>query len=179
MTQTDSSETLYEGRFLRLIDSNGWEYVDRIGTTGVVMIAAVTDSRHLILVEQFRPPIGRRVIEMPAGLAGDLPESADELLTEAARRELLEETGYQAGRLLRLTEGPPSAGLGTEVVTFFLAEDLSRVGPGGGDASEDIVVHEVPLDEVHDWLEAQTRRGAVVDPKTYAGLYFVWRHQGQ
>lgn len=166
-------ETLYDGRYIQAVRIDRWEYVRRKNTTGVVILVAVTPSRELILVEQYRVPVGGPVIELPAGLAGDIVGSEAEPLEAAARRELEEETGWHAGRLVRLTSGPVSAGLTSEVVAFFGAYDLERVSEGGGDASEDIIVHHVPLDEVPSWLTAQVARGAQVDPKVYVGLYFA------
>ena len=88
-----NKKTLGIGRFLHLVEVDKWEYVDRVIASGVVAVAAVTDDARLILVEQFRPPVGRPVIELPAGLCGDDPGAAGELLAEAGCRELLEETG--------------------------------------------------------------------------------------
>ena len=114
-----------------------------------------------------------RVIELPAGLAGDEPGTQNEQLIEAARRELLEETGYESSCWEYLTEGPSSAGLATEAFVIYLARDARRVGAGGGDANEDIGVHVVPLDGIEVWLKDRRRDGVVIDPKIYAALYFV------
>jgi ADP-ribose pyrophosphatase len=138
-----------------------------------VVLVAVTAEGRLLLTEQHREPVGGPVIELPAGLVGDRPDEADEDLATAARRELLEETGYEARQIRPLAAGPPSAGLSSEVVTFLLAADLRRVGPGGGDEHEAITVHEVPLAGVPDWLAGQARAGRLVDPKVYAGLYLL------
>ena len=164
-----------EGRFVRLLSQDGWEWVDRVHTSGAVVLVAITHDRQLVLVEQHRIPLGRRVIELPAGLVGDLPAHAHEGLAEAARRELLEETGFDAGCLEYLAEGPSSAGLASEVYALFLARDLRRIGAGGGDSSEDIQVHLVPIDEADAWLAAKRQSGVMVDPKVYAGLYFAAR----
>ncbi|MCA9073346.1 MAG: NUDIX hydrolase [Planctomycetaceae bacterium] len=170
----DVPEVLFEGRHLQLVSRKGWEYADRPNVSGIVIIVAVTSENHLILVEQFRPPVNSRVIELPAGLAGDIAGSEDEELAEAARRELLEETGYAAETFTRLFAGPPSAGLSSEVLTFFRAEGLKKVDAGGGDDSEDIQIHEVPVDQVTDWLNDRVQGGGVcIDPKIYAGLYFA------
>jgi ADP-ribose pyrophosphatase len=172
----DSGETqqiLAAGRFVRLVSDGGWEYAERVGSTGVVTIVAVTDEGRLLLAEQYRRPVGRRVIELPAGLAGDIDGAESEEFAAAARRELLEETGYRAERMTWLTEGPSSAGLSSEVITFFLATGLEKTGPGGGDGSEQIEVHEVPLDSAAEWLAARAKDGTYVDPKVYAGLYFA------
>ncbi len=169
----DSSESprlLHEGEFLRLLRRRHWEYVERTNARGVAVMVAVTADAELLLVEQYRLPVARSVIELPAGLVGDL--GADEPLLEAARRELIEETGYRAGRMEVLAEGPTTAGLSNEITTFCVARELTRVGPGGGDASEDITVHPVPLAELRNWLRVHSKRAAI-DPKLYAGLWLA------
>jgi len=137
------------------------------------VILAVTDANELVLVEQHRIPVDAKVIELPAGLAGDLPDARDEDFAEAARRELLEETGFEAANIEFLCEGPPSAGLTSEIQTLLRATGLQKTGPGGGDETEEITVHTVDLDELEDWLSAATERGCLIDPKIYAGLYFL------
>ena len=164
---------LFSGRFLQMMDIGGWEYVERPGVTGVVAILAVTEEGKMLLVEQHRPAVGGRVIEMPAGLAGDVPGGEREALAEAARRELLEETGYTAARMDLLAECPPSPGLCSEVIALFRAVDLKKVAEGGGDESEDIAMHEVPVEEVSAWLDARRKGGLLVDVKVYWGLYFL------
>jgi len=165
-------EVMLEGRWLRMIRQDGWEWVERRGSHGVVVVAALTEGDEVVLVEQFRKPVGRRVIELPAGLAGDGGHDGESLVV-AARRELLEETGYEADAFECMTEGPVSAGLSSETVTFFRALDARRTGPGGGDDDEDIEVHVVPLDDVERWLADRARAGVPCDPKVYAGLYFL------
>ena len=149
---------LAEGRYLRLVARGHWEYAERTTASGAVVIVA-TIERRIVLVEQFRIPMNGPVIELPAGLAGDVPEdrAADESTgsANAARRELLEETGYEAGELRLLAGGPPSAGLSNEVVTFFHATQLRRIHAGGGDAHEAITVHEPPLAELDAWLRGR------------------------
>ncbi len=169
---SNTIRVLGEGRFLRLVVTDDWEYAERKNVTGIVTIAAAIDGR-ILLVEQYRPPLRANVIELPAGLAGDVPGSADEGLERAARRELEEETGYRAATFERLFEGPLSAGMTTEVVTFYRASGLEKVGDGGGDGSENITVHEVPLTEAGTWLARQAEAGKLVDPKVYAGLYLL------
>ncbi len=164
-------ETIAAGRYIRLVQRDGWEYAERSNISGIVVVVALTDDRHLLLVEQYRPAVGQNVIELPAGLAGDSPETENEALENAAQRELLEETGYRAGEMRRLFCGPPSAGITSEQLTFFLAGNLKHEGPGGGDASEDITLHTVPLDDVPDWLDEQSGRGRAIDIKIYAGLF--------
>lgn len=174
MTKPDESDVIATGRHLRLVNRNGWEYADRPNVTGIVVIVSLTAENRVILVEQFRPPVDRRVIELPAGLAGDVAGEEDEDLIEAARRELLEEAGYAAESFTKLFAGPPSAGLSSEVLTFYRALGLKKVHAGGGDESEEIEIHEVPLDEIDAWLERRTQvENVFVDPKVYAGLYFL------
>jgi ADP-ribose pyrophosphatase len=162
-----------EGRFVRLVAQDGWEWAERTNTRGAVVIVAVTGKRELVLVEQYRIPLGARVIEPPAGLAGDTRSTRHEALAEAARRELREETGFEADRLEYLTEGPSSAGLSDEVYAMFLARKVRRVDQGGGDEGEQIQVHLVPLDRAEAWLETRRSQGVLVDPKVYAALYFA------
>jgi ADP-ribose pyrophosphatase len=167
-------KTIAEGRHLRLVSRGGWEYAERGRVTGIVVIVAVTPENKVILVEQNRPPVGGRVIELPAGLAGDVAGAESEDLAEAARRELLEETGYAAESFTLLFAGPPSAGLSSEVLTFFRAKGLTKVAAGGGDDSEDIQIHEVPLENITQWLlERAKTQGIFIDPKIFAGLFFV------
>jgi ADP-ribose pyrophosphatase len=166
-------ETLCEGRWLSLRRRGRWEYAERNNPAGAVIIVAVTPQDCVLFVEQYRVSILKTTIEMPAGLVGDLAESPDESALLAAARELEEETGYRCGRVEFLHEGPSSSGMSTEMIAFVRAHDLVRVGPGGGDASENIVVHEVPRHEAGTWLFARAAEGYSVDPKLFAGLWFL------
>ena len=169
MTKT----TLHTSKFLALIKEGHWEYVDRVNATGAALILAVTPENKILLVEQYRIPVHTRTIELPAGIIGDEPGSSDESHAEAARRELLEETGYAAGKVEPLTTGPACSGITSERVTLFHVKELRRIGKGGGVAHEDITVHEVPLGEVSMWLETKAKTGVLIDPKVYAGLFFL------
>jgi ADP-ribose pyrophosphatase len=175
VSDSDDAEdqVLATGRYLRLVDRRGWEYAERTRTTGVVVIVAVIASEHLLLVEQHRPALDAPVIELPAGLAGDLPGQEDEPLERAAQRELLEETGYAAKHLCFLAAGPSSSGLCSEIYSFFEARGLERRTAGGGDESENITVHAAPLAGLRAWLERESLRGALIDPRIYAGLALV------
>ncbi|MCK6551593.1 NUDIX hydrolase [Myxococcota bacterium] len=167
-----------EGRHLRLVSRGGWELVERRSVTGIVAIVAITDADELVLTEQHRVPVGRRVIDLPAGLAGDIPGEEDEALATAAARELSEETGFDATHLERLAEGPPSPGLSTEIVTFFHAKGVRRTGPGGGEGTESIDVHVVPMRGLRAWLRAEEAAGKLVDLKVWAGLYLALDREG-
>jgi ADP-ribose pyrophosphatase len=166
--------TLAETRFLRLVERDGWSYVERPNSRGVVMIVPLTPQRKLVFVEQHRVPVGAQAIEFPAGLIGDEPGHEDEDPVSSARRELIEETGYHAAELELVSSSATSPGMANELVHW----DLVRVAKGGGIAGEQILVHEVPLDEADAWLRQQDRAGQVIAAKVYAGLYFAQRRWG-
>jgi ADP-ribose pyrophosphatase len=172
---SSTPEVIYSGSHIEAVRVGRWEYVRRKNASGVVIIVAVTPDGELILVEQPRTPVGTTVIELPAGLAGDITGAEDEALETAALRELEEETGWHAKTITRLVAGPVSAGLTSEIVTFFRADGLTRIGEGGGDATEQITVHHVPLAEVPTFIAKRIAAGAMVDPKVFAGLYFATR----
>ena len=164
------------GNWTRMMRRGNWEFMTRTNTSGAVLITAITADDKLVLVEQYRPPFDKIVLECPAGLAGDTAAFAGEALADAARRELLEETGYEAEEMVFLTEGPPSPALNDEILTFFLARGLKKVGPGGGDETENITVHEVPMAELDTWLTDQRATGKLIDPKIFIGLAFAGRN---
>lgn len=164
--------THYQGRYLSLLERDGWEFSSRNNASGVVGLIAVTSASEIVLVEQYRKPIEAPVIELPAGLVGDHADP-DESILSAAARELEEETGFAADRMELLMACPSSAGMSDEIISFVGAKGLTRVGPGGGDASESIRVHIVPLAEVDSWLTRQLADGKALDPKIYAGLFWL------
>lgn len=168
-------EVLWAGRFLDVVRINRWEFVQRKNITGIVGIVPVTDDGKLVLLEQYRPPMGGKVIELPAGLVGDVPGNQAEPLEAAARRELQEETGYEARHMEIMFEGCVTPGLCDESISFFLATGLRKTADGGGDETEDIVVHEVALEAVTDFLAEQQRKGFFIDLKVYSALFFLQR----
>jgi ADP-ribose pyrophosphatase len=172
MAEGDRPVVVHEGKFLRFMKQGNWEYVSRKGVTGVVTIVAVTRDKKLVLVEQYRPPVEARVIELPAGLAGD-GKYRHETLEAAARRELLEETGYEASTMTYIGGGTASAGLTDELISMFLATGLNKTGEALGDGDEQITVHEVPVTGLNSWLDAQSAKGLLIDLKVYAALHFA------
>ncbi|MDA0658344.1 MAG: NUDIX hydrolase [Planctomycetota bacterium] len=159
--------------FLQLIDRNHWFFVRRPNSRGVVAILAVTANQELLIVDQYRAPLDARVLELPAGLAGDVAGHEDEPLELAAQRELLEETGYTCREMQLLVYGPSSAGMTDETVWLYLARDVVKVVAGGGDASEEICVHHVPVASAPDWISQRQVEGYFVDYKIFAGLFFI------
>lgn len=172
--QDEASEAMCQGKFLRCERTpSGWEYVTRVNAKGCVAILAETDDKRVVLIEQFRPPVGKQVIELPAGLAGDIPLQEDEPLLSAAKRELKEETGYVAKNWKTLGETPSSAGLTDETNTLFYATGLTRMAEGGGVDGENITVHFVNKFDVPKWCEDRRREGKLVDFKIFAALYLA------
>jgi ADP-ribose pyrophosphatase len=173
MNDSPEKKLIASGKYMNVVVRRGWEYVERTNVSAIVALIAVTDDGRILLTEQYREPVGNRVVELPAGLVGDVPGRESEDLRAASQRELMEETGYRAERFEELIVGPPSAGITSEIVTFFRATGLRKVGAGGGDDSERITVHEVPLARADQWLRERAKQGVLVDPKVYTGLYFA------
>jgi ADP-ribose pyrophosphatase len=166
-------ETLFETRWLGLYRIGHWDFVRRPNSDAAVGILAITPEQEIILVEQFRIPMQRHVIEVPAGLVGDEPEFAGESLATTAGRELLEETGYRAGSVVPLIASPTSAGMTSEFTHLFHATDLVREHDGGGIGGENITVHHVPLSGLREWLAAQEAAGKLVDFKIHSALWLA------
>ena len=165
-------QTLYEGQWLRLVRIGHWESCERTHAQGMaVIVIAVTPADEVLFVEQFRVPLDARTIEMPAGLVGD--DHAEDTLADAARRELIEETGWSPGRVEVLLTGPTSSGMSNERIAFVRARDLVQVGQGGGVDDENIIVHAVPRLDAPRWLMQKHAEGYELDLKLWAGLWMI------
>jgi len=179
-----NKKTLWEGKFLRsvlvrYIDGSGvterdWEAIERVGCDGVVGIVPFTDEGEVVMIRQFRPPINGHVIELPAGLC-----DPGERLQDAARRELIEETGYAARELRFLTEGPLSSGLSSELLTVYMATGLTFVGIGMRDETEHIEVLKVPVERVASEMESMRKAGNYIDLKVYGLVELARRSLGK
>ena len=173
MPDSTAPRTVFTGKFLELREKASWEYVVRPGVNGVVAILPVTPDRKIILIEQFRVPVDCRVIELPAGLAGDRQGEEHEDLLVAAQRELREETGFTSPRWHFLVSGPSSSGLTDEMIAFYLAGDAIRSSPPEPDLNEKIEVHEIPLANLIPWLEEKQKTGRLVSYKIFAALHLA------
>jgi ADP-ribose pyrophosphatase len=161
--QDDPDEVVWQGKFITARKKGRWEYVSRARGIRAAVILAIDGERNVILVEQFRVPLGKPCIELPAGLIGDGAGEDGEDATAAAARELEEETGYRAGRLEVIGEFYSSPGMVSESFTLLKAHDLVRVGEGGGTESEDITVHRVPLARLSEAIEQWREQGIGID----------------
>lgn len=168
MSEQSDSNIAWNGKYIHIKRHGKWEFVSRNTQRPAVGIVAIHDDGRVVLVEQFRPPVGESLVELPAGLAGDVAGAEDEALLIAAQRELQEETGYTATRWQQLVTGYSSPGLTDESVCLFLARGLSKTSDGGGVEGESIQLHEIPINEVIPWL---ARRNQAVDIKLLAGLF--------
>lgn len=162
-----TGKTVWKGRFLETVVDGRWEYVRRTRGIGAAVILAQTEADEIVLVEQYRVPLGARCLELPAGLVGD--DGPEEVLT-AARRELEEETGFHAGTVENMGVFTSSPGLTSEHFTLVRAKGLVRVGSGGGVDSEDIAVHCVPLRTLPDFIAEKRRAGVMIDVRLLAAM---------
>jgi ADP-ribose pyrophosphatase len=160
MGDSEIEEIVWQGKFVTAKRKGKWEFVSRLRGIKAAVILAVEDG-HVLLVEQYRVPLGRNCIELPAGLIGDETEGEDPL--EAAGRELEEETGYRATNLESLGEYYSSPGMVSESFTLVRASGLTKVGEGGGTDGEDITVHRVALSALQGFLDEKRSEGMGVD----------------
>ena len=155
-------ETVWEGRFIAAKRRGKWEYVSRTRHVSAAVILAI-DAGHVLLVEQYRMPLGVSCLELPAGLIGD--EEEGEEVEAAAIRELEEETGFRARHMVDLGRYFASPGMSSEGFTLLRAEAMVRTGEGGGVEGENIVVHRVPLSEVSAFVAGKRAEGCAIDVK--------------
>ncbi|TSC94928.1 MAG: ADP-ribose pyrophosphatase [Parcubacteria group bacterium Athens1014_10] len=151
-----------------------WEYL-RIKSkdSKVVSVIPITPEKEFVLVKQFRGTRNKYVIEFPAGKAGD-----NESLVQAAQRELIEETGYQAGKFNRLCpEGPFAPGSVENTLSYFLAADLKFVGrkKSSDVAEDDMEILKLPIGEANDALKKifYKKSGVEIDVKVWLMIAYV------
>ncbi len=160
---TDTPQTRWEGKYLRMVQRGSWEYVERVGGMSAVVIIAEHEGK-LILVEQDRAPLGRRCLELPAGLVGD---EGNFDIEETALKELEEETGFTATHVERIGDFYSSPGMVAESFTLVRARGVTR----GGTKSEDAIdVHLVAVSKMAAFVEAKRDQGIAVDTKLLIAL---------
>ena len=153
----------WAGKYIRVVRDGTWEYVERCGGVHAVVILAEHEDK-VVLIEQVRVPLGnRKCLELPAGLVGD--EDPDATVEDTAIKELEEETGFTAERVERLGEFHASPGMVSEGFTLVRAHGVRRIGEGGGDENEDIVVHLVARADIPNFIEQKRAEGVAVDVK--------------
>ena len=149
----------WEGKYIRVLTRGGWEYVERCGGVGAVVILAEYDGK-VILVEQSRVPLGGRIcLELPAGLVGD---EDDKSVEETAVKELEEETGFTADRIERLGQFFSSPGMVAEGFDLVKAHG---VRPCGEAVEEGIEVHLVERDQIARFVAQRRAAGRAIDVK--------------
>jgi ADP-ribose pyrophosphatase len=161
----------WRGNYLEVRREGTWEYAGRVAKMGAAVILAVTETREIVLVEQYRVPHGAMSIELPAGLIGDT--GPDDTVLAAAARELAEETGFAAAGFEDLGVFATSPGMSSEMFNLVRATGLTRIGPGGGVEGEDIAVHVVPLDALTGFLAARRAAGCVIDCRLIVAMGLI------
>ena len=156
----EPAETVWEGKYIVAKKQGTWEYVARARGIQAAVILAV-DEGAVLLVEQYRVPLGQRSLELPAGLVGD--EEDGESAETSAARELEEETGYRPAQVETIGYFYSSPGMVSEGFTLVRATDLTKVSDGGGNSDEDITVHRVPLSGIVDFVAAKRAEGVAID----------------
>jgi ADP-ribose pyrophosphatase len=162
-------QTMWQGKYISALKRGRWEFVSRTGSTNAVVILAEHEDK-VILIEQYRVPVGRRCVELPAGLVGD--EDKNATVEGTAVKELEEETGFTADWIERLGEFQSSPGMVAESFTLVGAHGVRKVGEGGGTEHEDITVHLVPRAEIPAFVEQRRAAGCAVDVKLL--LFMGW-----
>ncbi|MGC2064056.1 MAG: NUDIX hydrolase [Thermodesulfovibrionales bacterium] len=139
-----------------------WETIERVGCSGVVVIVPFMDDGTVILIRQYRPPVDGYVIELPAGLIdiGETPEAS-------ARRELIEETGYEATDMDFLISGPAASGSSSEILDVFVASGLSFIGIGKRDEAENMETIRVPMEALDSEISRLEQEGNYIDLKIH------------
>lgn len=170
-------EKVYDGKYLELIQrrfvrKDGqtavWEMVRRKVFGPIILVTALTPHDEVILVKIFRIPLQAYVLESVAGLMdiqGETPK-------DAARRELLEETGYEVKELDEVARGPFNAGLHPDEVALFIGTDAMQIAAPRLDESEDITVVKIPLHSLASYLRCPPK-DLKIDMKLFAVLWWL------
>jgi ADP-ribose pyrophosphatase len=155
-------QTMWTGKYISVLKRGRWEYVSRTGSTNAVVILAEHEDK-VVLIEQYRVPVGARCLELPAGLVGDEDEHAT--VEGTAVKELEEETGFTCERVERLGEFHSSPGMVAESFTLVRAHGVRKIGDGGGNEHEDITVHLVAREDIRAFIQSRRDAGSAIDVK--------------
>jgi ADP-ribose pyrophosphatase len=167
-----NSELMYDGDFIRVLkdkvrlpdgEVSSREYITH---PGAVAVLAMLDNGNLVMERQYRYPLHREFIELPAGKI----DHGEDILT-CAQRELLEETGYVAKEWIHLTTAWPCIGYADERMEYFLARGLTHQGRQL-DEGEFLEVFELSLAEAIEWI----RLGKINESKTIVGLFWLEKY---
>ncbi|MBR5323034.1 MAG: NUDIX hydrolase [Clostridia bacterium] len=163
-------EVKYSGKIVTVVkdkielpDGNT-SYREVVRKNGGVCVVALTDNNEVVFVNQFRYPYGKVLKEIPAG---KLEKNEDPL--ECGIRELSEETGYTAGKIIPLGEFYPSCGIMDEVLYMYLATDL-KLGKVHLDEGEFLTSEKIPLDDAVQMI----LNGELADGKTQIAILKTW-----
>lgn len=165
-----STETVFKGKLLEvrrdevLLPNHGKAMREYVVHQGAVVVLALLDNGKLLFERQFRYPVGRVFLELPAGKI-DPGEDID----ETARRELLEETGHAADDWRHLGVMHPCIGYSNERIEIFLARGVRQVAPPQLDQAEFLDVLELSVEEAR----AAVLAGEITDAKTVTALYWA------
>ena len=162
---------VYKGEYLKVIQKEyltktkkrgNWDYIER---KGAVIIFALTKEKEVILEKIFRIPLGSFSLELPGGMLDKKGESA----CQAAKRELLEETGYLAKKLTPVFQWPLEPSLVPDEAILFFAPDVEFKEKTDGEDSEEIEVLKVPLEKLEEFL-LESKKDMTVDLKIFGAL---------
>jgi ADP-ribose pyrophosphatase len=162
-------QTMWEGKYIRAMKRGRWEYVSRTNSVGAAVILAEHEGK-VILVEQYRVPVGTRCLELPAGLVGD--EEAHATVESTAIKELEEETGFTCDRVERLGDFQSSPGMVAESFSLVRAHGVRKIGEGGGTEHEEIEVHLVAREDIPAFVAERRAAGVAVDVKLLIFMNF-------
>lgn len=175
--QIGGDEVVHEGRWIRLLRReirtpdgalHHWEMVERRTHGPIVAVVALTEDDHLLLLRTYRVPARSWMLEVPAGLM----DVAGESPLETAKRELLEETGYEAPHWETLVRGHFNAGLTADEIVYFLARGARRARAPEHEALEAIEVYPVPRLRLAEVLQNPPPETGL-DVKLFSLLWFL------
>lgn len=166
MIKTLESKKVYKGKIIDVyrdkvkLENGKVTYRDVVRHIDAVAIFAIDNRENVLVVKQFRYPVGKELIELPAGLIDE-----GETPLEAAKRELKEETGYKANKWDELIHFFTSAGCHDEMLYIYIAQDIEKVSGQDLDSGEILTYNKIPFQELYNMVVS----GEIEDGKTIIG----------